>query len=80
MEKEKRRKKGEMVISFLYVETMWVNGVDTPDLCKFVTADFVPIISEYNLIVHVRSVHSIISPHQIVLIVKLKQKLDFSIF
>ena len=29
VEKEKERKKGE--IPFLYVETMGVNGVDTPD-------------------------------------------------
>ena len=27
----KRRKRGKLVISFLYVETMGVNGVDTPD-------------------------------------------------
>ena len=26
-----RRKKGKLVIPFLYVETMGVNGVDTPD-------------------------------------------------
>ena len=31
VEKEKRRKKGKLVIPFLYVETMGVNGVDTPD-------------------------------------------------
>ena len=36
MEKGKKgEKRGKLVISFLYVETMGVNGVDTPDLHLF---------------------------------------------
>ena len=31
VEKETRRKKWKLVIPFLYVETMGVNGVDMPD-------------------------------------------------
>ena len=31
--KGKKRKKGELVISFLYVEDHAVNGVDTPAHC-----------------------------------------------
>ena len=47
MKKEKRRENGKLVISFMYVETMGVNGVDTPDPHLFsAETDRFPVVSK----------------------------------
>ena len=44
----KEEKKGELVITFLYVETMWVNGMDTPDPHLFsAETDRFPVVSKH---------------------------------
>ena len=50
LEKEKRRKKWKLVIPFPHVETMGVNGVDTPDPHLYsAETDQVPAFSKRSM-------------------------------